>query len=68
VPMIHCPPLRKGPQLNVGMPITEATAVASSGPNIHGKGVCKARQTCAANHAKVIVPNTRSSNVFPLDL
>ena len=45
-PITHCPPLRSGPQLSVGAPAMETTAVATSGPIIHGSGVRSATHSC----------------------
>jgi len=48
VPMIHCPVLRSGPELSVARPATDASAVATSGPIIHGNGVRRRTHSAAA--------------------
>jgi hypothetical protein len=58
-PMIHCPVLRSGVQLSAGPPSIDSTAVASSGPIIHGKGVRRNRHKPAAARAIVSVRTTR---------
>ena len=59
--MAHCPALRSAASLCVGAPARVASAVASSGPIIHGTGRPSATAARAASQASSSVPSVRGA-------
>ena len=68
VPMTHWPVLRNGMALYTGTPSSDALAVISSGPSIHGMGVCSSTHTRAAPSASNRVNPTRNPNFIQQSL